>query len=60
MSIVFSYKTKLELRKCTKKENVNYSLIRLFISGKVITAAYVPVTNYHNLFPDADKERSRR
>lgn len=31
-----------------------------WFAGKVITAAYVPVTNYHNLFPDADKERSRR
>ena len=22
-------------------------------SGKVITAAYVPLVNYHNLFPDS-------
>jgi len=26
-----------------------------WFAGKVITAAYVPVTNYHNLFPDSDK-----
>ena len=25
------------------------------IPGKVITAAYVPVTNYHNLFPESEK-----
>merc|ERR1719411_2596979 len=26
-----------------------------WFAGKVITAAYVPVSNYHNLFPDAEK-----
>merc|ERR1712107_352600 len=26
-----------------------------WFAGKVITAAYVPVTNYHNLFPDSWK-----
>jgi len=26
-----------------------------WFAGKVITAAYVPVTNYNNLFPDSDK-----
>lgn len=26
-----------------------------WFAGKVITAAYVPVTNYHNLFPESEK-----
>ena len=26
---------------------------QLLFAGKVITAAYVPLINYHNLFPDA-------
>ena len=26
-----------------------------FPSGKVITAAYVPLPNYHQLFPDANR-----
>ena len=29
--------------------NLNWNLS--YSSGKVITAAYVPVVNYHNLFP---------
>lgn len=29
------------------------SLIDGCVAGKVITAAYVPVVNYHNLFPDS-------
>ena len=29
------------------------SFYNSFVSGKVITAAYVPVVNYHNLFPDS-------
>ena len=32
-------------------KNISHSLIL----GKVITAAYVPVSNYHNLFPDSEK-----
>ena len=30
------------------------------IPGKVITAAYVPVVNYHNLFPGAQLFRRRK
>ena len=44
---------------------LSLSILSLFenifcLVGKVITAAYVPVTNYHNLFPDADRDKARR
>lgn len=29
------------------------TLSTLFFPGKIITAAYVPLVNYHNLFPEA-------
>ena len=28
-------------------------MVLLYIPGKIITAAYVPLPNYHALFPDA-------
>ena len=30
-----------------------YLNVTTFFSGKMITAAYVPLPNYHSLFPDA-------
>lgn len=31
----------------------NHILTVSFFTGKMITAAYVPLPNYHSLFPDA-------
>merc|ERR1712061_709125 len=31
-----------------------------WFAGKVITAAYVPVSNYHNLFPESERDKARR
>jgi len=42
--------------KCTTIETALASVAALhgrWFGGRVITAAYVPVTNYHNLFPEA-------
>ena len=42
--------------KMHRRHYVSLRLIEnIYISGRVITAAYVPVPNYHQLFPDAQR-----